>query len=162
MDYTIYYELFVICVCRGGLRQLAAKGWIIVAFTIVPLVTGPVHSRINSNPWGAYNPDAITALESIQTHEQSLSGQVPIHSWVSRVHMQVSVLPKGTTPHRGSQDPHLRPLSPNLQVSPHAMKTLHVYGVHSLGLFQKLSWGGRHFFVLWGEGVLLMCPRGGG
>ena len=34
-----------------------------------------------------------------------------------------------------------------------------------VGLFQKLSWGvgHRHFFVLWGEGVLLtMCPRGGG
>ena len=34
------------------------------------------------------------------------------------------------------------------------------------GLFQKLSSGGvgcRHFFVLWGEGVLLTtCPRDGG
>ena len=35
---------------------------------------------------------------------------------------------------------------------------------HLLGLFQKLSsgWVGcRHFFVLWVEGVLLTCPRGG-
>ena len=35
--------------------------------------------------------------------------------------------------------------------------------LNMLGLFQKLSSGGAHFFVLWVEGVLLtMCPRGGG
>ena len=37
------------------------------------------------------------------------------------------------------------------------------WNVDYWGLFQKLSWGVRkHFFVWWGEGVLLtMCPRGG-
>ena len=35
------------------------------------------------------------ALESIQTHKQSLYNQVPIHSWVERVHIQVKCLPQG-------------------------------------------------------------------
>ena len=39
-----------------GLRQLAANGWIIVAFTIFALVMGPVRSSANSTPWGVYSP----------------------------------------------------------------------------------------------------------
>ena len=35
---------------------------------------------------------AITALETIQTHKQSLSNQVLIYSWVERVHIQVKCL----------------------------------------------------------------------
>ena len=34
-------------------------------------------------------------LVTIQTHKQSLFNQVPIHSWVKRVHMQVKCLAQG-------------------------------------------------------------------
>ena len=56
---------------------------------------GPVHSNANSTPWGTYSPAAITGLENIETHKQSLSNQVPIHCWVERVHVQVKCLAQG-------------------------------------------------------------------
>ena len=34
-------------------------------------------------------PAAIRALETVQAHKQLLSSQVPAHSWVERVHIQV-------------------------------------------------------------------------
>ena len=54
------------------------------------LFTGPVRSSASLAPWGAYSPAAIMALVTIQAHKQSLSNQVPIHSWVERMHMHTS------------------------------------------------------------------------
>ena len=80
---------FVVFVGGDSCRQLAAKGSIILLFTIVPLVIGPVYS--NSTPWGVYSPAAITALVTIQAHKQS-----GIHySWVERMQMQVKCLVQG-------------------------------------------------------------------
>ena len=76
------------------------------------LVTGPVHSITSSTPWGAYSPAAIMALVTIQTHKQSLSNQVPIHSQVSRVHIQVKCPAKDIAPNCNSRDPYPRPFSP--------------------------------------------------
>ena len=56
---------------------------------------GLVRSSTNSTSWGAYSSAAITALETIQIHKQSMSNQVPIHSWVERVHLQVKCLAQG-------------------------------------------------------------------
>ena len=47
------------------------------------------------NSLGSICPAAITALVTIQTHKQSLSNQVPVHSWVQRVHIQVKCLAQG-------------------------------------------------------------------
>ena len=48
-----------------------------------------------------YSPAAITVPVTIQTHKQSLPNQVPIHSCVERVDMQVKCLAQGdsATPH---------------------------------------------------------------
>ena len=44
-----------------------------------------------------------------------------------------------------------------------ARRTARLVPAHRLGLFQKLSGGGvQHFFVLWGEGVLLTVSEGWG
>ena len=59
------------------------------------LVIGPVRSSTNSTLWGAYSPAAIMALVTIHTHKQSLSNQVPIHSWVEKVHIHMKCLPQG-------------------------------------------------------------------
>ena len=48
------------------------------------------------NSLGSIHPCChITALVTIQTHKESLSSQVPIHSWVERVHIQVKCLAQG-------------------------------------------------------------------
>ena len=59
--------------CRGPLRQLAANDWILVTFTIVPLVVGTLHFGTNSTPWawGAQSPAANMAPETVQTHKSS-------------------------------------------------------------------------------------------
>ena len=61
----IIFLSICICIFRRGLRQLAAKGWIIVGFTVVLLVIGPIYSSTNSTPSGVYRPAAITALVTI-------------------------------------------------------------------------------------------------
>ena len=53
-----------------------------------------VRSSINSSPCKVYSPDAVTMLEIIQAHKQSLSNQVPIYSWVERVHSRVKCFPQ--------------------------------------------------------------------
>ena len=57
-------------------------------------------------------PPFWKALVTIQTHKQSLSNQVPIHSWVERVHMQVKCLAYGHhTMHTVAAKTHTKGLS---------------------------------------------------
>ena len=80
--------------------------------------TGPVHFSVQyptQLPGEHTAPAAIPVLVIIQTHEQSLFNQVPIHSWVKRVHMQVKCLAQNTAPHHGKRDPYPRLLSPKSQ-----------------------------------------------
>ena len=52
--------------------------------------------QLNSpHAWAAYSAAAIVALVTIQTQKQSLSNQIPSHSWVERVHTQVKCLAQG-------------------------------------------------------------------
>ena len=57
----------------------------------------------------------LKGLVTVQTRKQSLSYQVPIHSWVERVHIQLKCLAQGHSAHRRSRDPYRRPLSPKSQ-----------------------------------------------
>ena len=67
-----------------------------VAFPICPwLCMGPVVPVPTQLPLEHTALAAITALETMQTHKQPLSNQVPIHSRVERVHIQVTCLAHG-------------------------------------------------------------------
>ena len=68
----------------------------------------------NLIPWGAYSPAAIAELVTIQTHKQSLSNQVPIHSWVSREHIWVKCLVQR---HSATKIRTPRPLDPKSQAT---------------------------------------------
>ena len=78
---------------RGHCDKLAANDSITSTFTTFPIGTEPVCSSLA--PRGTYGPVAISLLEIIQTHKQSPSNQVSIHSWVERVHVQVECLAQG-------------------------------------------------------------------
>ena len=71
---------------------------------------------------------------TIQTHKQSLSNQVPIHSWVATVHMQVKCLVQG----QSATLQQLRPVLKTSQskVAGHSDRAttpcMHVYGVYIL------------------------------
>ena len=82
---------------------------------------GPVHSSNSSTIWETYSPAAITALETIQTHKQSLSTQVPTHSWVGRVHIQMKCLAHGH-----SATPRQPGLAPETSLSRVAGRSHHV------------------------------------
>ena len=105
-----------------GCTYIAQHYNISMHFTSISLVTGPVRSSANSTPWGAYSPAAITALVTIHAHQQSLPNQVPIHSWVKRVYIQVKCLAQG----HSAKQWHPRPVPKTFQskVAGHSHRAL--------------------------------------
>ena len=80
--------------------------WRFIVWYLVIMTTRPT-SHIS--PWlsDQLNPGSIqpllpfSALRTAQSHKPSLSNQVPIHSWIERVHMRVKCLAQrhdATTP----------------------------------------------------------------
>ena len=56
---------------------------------------GPVCSSASSTPWEHTAPTPIWHWNLFKHSSKSLSNQVPIHSWVERVHVQVKGLAQG-------------------------------------------------------------------
>ena len=105
------------------------------AFTLFPWLWDLFTPVPNQLPGEHTAPAAITALKTIQTHKQSLSNQVTIHSWVERVNMYNTgeVSCPMTSPHHSNQDLHPKPLHPKswsiatLQWCPACTWSIHSY-----------------------------------
>ena len=106
---TLYYYW-------GIYYNLAANGWIIeLGFLWFSPVMGLGPSSTSSTSWGAYSPFCHDGAGTIQTHKQSLSNQLPIHSELRECTCKWSALSKDSLPHRNNWNPHLRPLDPMRQ-----------------------------------------------
>ena len=95
------------------------------------MVIGPVFSHTNSTLRGAYSIAGIKALNySRIKQQQSLSNQVPSHSWVKRVHIWVKCLAQWQNTTQSLQWPRPIPGTSWSQVASCSHCTLHALSTH--------------------------------
>ena len=110
------------CVCVCACIYVIIFPWLWDLFIPVPAQFPGEHMA----------PSAITVLETIQTHKQSLPSQVPIQSWVKGVHLQVKGVAQGYS--AVLWQPRLTPKtswSKVVSYSHHGAMPWHVHGVLS-------------------------------